>query len=275
VFHDVVIPLDGSEFAASALPVGVQLATEAGARARVIGIVRADAELVWTYDHVHDDAKRAGLDETDVEIRVHPDPADILLQLAADPGNVLCLASHDRGEPAATLMRSVGTQVIERVHRPIVVTGRHDDLPTAGAEVVVALDARENPAPILEVAAAWALRLQRALRLVTVYEPVPADIRNAQHYTRDIGPGGDPEEYLADMRTRVADIGLDRVDTRAIEHPISAGRGLEEHLAAHPARLLVLGGDHRPRRAPSLPGGVARHLLTTRACPLLIVPHGD
>lgn len=275
MFHDVVIPLDGSEFAASALPVGLQLATEAGARARVIGIVRADAELVWTYNHVHDDAKRAGLDETDVEIRVNPDPADILLQLAADPGNVLCLASHDRGEPAATLMRAVGSQVIERVHHPIVVTGHHDEPPAGGAEVVVALDALDNAAPLLEVAAAWALRLRRALRLVTVFEPVPADLRNAHHYTRDIGPGGDPEKYLAGMRERVADVGLDRVDTQAIEHPIGAGRGLEEYVAAHPARLLVLGGDHRPRHAPSLPGGVAGHLLATTACPLLIVPHGN
>jgi nucleotide-binding universal stress UspA family protein len=134
---------------------------------------------------------------------------------------------------------------------------------------VVARDGHENAERLLAVAAAWALHLETALRIVTVYEPVPPDLGRAQHYPSEIGPPGDPEVYLAAMRERVADVGLARVDTEAIEHPISAGRGLEEHLGRAPAALLVLGNRQRPHSAPT--GGVVDHTLRNVTCPLLLV----
>jgi nucleotide-binding universal stress UspA family protein len=268
MFTDVVVPLDGSEFAATALPIAVELASIAGAAARVVGVAESDAELSLTYDHVHDDAKRAGIDAAAVEVLVDPDPVKTLLDVAADERSVLCLASHDRVEPLATFMHSVGSQVIERAQRPLVLTGRNTSIGTLGAEVVVAVDGVENPEPLLAVATAWALRLGGWLRIVTVYEPVLADLRRPQHYTRMHGPPGDPEVYLAAMRERVSDVGLTQVATLAIEDAIGPGRGLEEYLGRFPARLLVLGGSRRHARLPS---GVARHMLETATCPLLIV----
>jgi nucleotide-binding universal stress UspA family protein len=75
------------------------------------------------------------------------------------------------------------------------------------------------------------------------------------------------------MRERVSDVGLDRVDCEAIEHPISAGRGLEEHLSGAPAAVLVLGNRQRPHLAAS--GGVVQHMLRHASCPLLLVGVGD
>ncbi len=71
-----VIPLDGSEFAARALPVAIELASAANAAVRVIGVAPTDAELAGTHDYVYDDAKRAGLDVCDVEVRVDPEPVN-------------------------------------------------------------------------------------------------------------------------------------------------------------------------------------------------------
>jgi hypothetical protein len=90
VFDTMVIPLDGSPFAADALPSGAALARDTGAGLRVVGIARSDAELALTYDHVHDDAKRAGLDAEDVDVFVDPDPVGVLLGVAGEGGNVLC-----------------------------------------------------------------------------------------------------------------------------------------------------------------------------------------
>jgi hypothetical protein len=269
MFEDVVIPLDGSEFAATALPVGLALAREAGARAHVIGIASTDAELAWTYAHVHDDAKRAGLDPTDVEVRVDPQPVEVLLHIASDERKVLCLASHDRAEPPAKLMKAVASQVIARTHHPMVVVGSHGAAPAPGAPVVVAVDGVRNAEPLLAVAAAWTLSLKTTLRIVTVYEPVPPDVRRAEHYRRSIGPPDDPEIYLAAMRERVADVGVDRIDTEAIAHPINAGRGLEEHLRSAPAALLVLGNRHRPHPVPN--AGVVHHMVRHATSPLLLV----
>ena len=123
MLRNLVIPLDGSEFAARALPVGIELASTANATVRVIGIAPTDAELAWTSDHVYDDAKRAGLDSDDVEVRVDPEPAKVLLEIADLEGVTLCLASHDRVPPAAKLMHSVGSTVIGRARHPLVVVG--------------------------------------------------------------------------------------------------------------------------------------------------------
>jgi nucleotide-binding universal stress UspA family protein len=275
MFQDVVIPLDGSESAAVALPVGISLASTADARARVIGIAPTDAELAWTYQHVHDDAKHAGLQDTDVEVRVDPKPVEVLLEIGNDAGTVLCLASRYDPAPVATLLHSVGSQVIERIQQPVVLVGQNAIVETGGSAVVVALDGRNDGGSLLYVAAAWARRLGAPLRIVTVYESIPPDVRETMHFTRAFGPQGDPDEYLASMRERVDDLGLDDVETVSIAHDFGAGRGLEEHLRDCRARLLVV-GRHRSRfpRKPS--GGVARHLLATVMCPLLVVEHdGD
>ena len=53
----IVVPLDGTDFAAHALTVGIALVTAASASIRVIRIASTDAELAWTYDDVYDHAK--------------------------------------------------------------------------------------------------------------------------------------------------------------------------------------------------------------------------
>jgi nucleotide-binding universal stress UspA family protein len=268
MLRNLVIPIDGSEFAARALPVGLELASAANAAVRVFGIAPTDAELAWTYDHVYDDAKRAGLDLDNVEVRVDPEPVKVLLEIADLEGTALCLASHDRMPPAAKLMHSVGSALIERAQRPLVVVGANASPEGLGSDVVVALDGVGNAEPLLAVASAWALALQSRLRIVTVYEPVLSDLRRPAHFTRDHGPPGDPDVYLSSMRERVTDVGLVGVDTLAIPDPVSIHAGLENHLANAPARLLVLGGGHR---GVSLSRGVARNVLDNATLPLLIV----
>jgi nucleotide-binding universal stress UspA family protein len=267
MLRNIVVPLDGSEFAASALPVGIDLAASANAEVRVIGIAPTDAELAWTYDHVHDDAKRAGLEASGVEIRVDPEPVMVLLGIAGLEGTTLCFASHDRVPPAAKLLHSVGSALIEQAKHPLVVVGANATVPT-GSDVIVALDGVRDAEPLLAVAASWAASLQSRLRIVTVYEPVPSDVRRPEHFTRHHGPPGDPDVYLAAMRERVDDVGLVGVDTVAIPDPVSISAGLEHHLRDVPARLLVLGGG---RSGAGLSPGVARRVLDSVTLPVLIV----
>jgi nucleotide-binding universal stress UspA family protein len=119
MFHFVVVPLDGSEFAAHALPVGIDLARAVGASVRVLGVAPTDAELAWTYDHVAADASRAGVDEADVRVIVDPDPTKTLVSVSRDARNVLCLASHLRRKPAAAVMRSVGHELSNEPRIPL------------------------------------------------------------------------------------------------------------------------------------------------------------
>ena len=271
MFRTIVVPLDGSPFSATALPVATALAHDADAELRAIGIARNDGEMAWTYDHVHAEA-RAGspLTAADIKVVTDPNPVGLLLDLADDPEILLCLASHDRMPLHAKLTRSVGSEVIERAEHPLVAVGPNANPRSLGPDVVVALDARGDPEPLLTVAAMSARRLGCPLRIVTVYEPVPPDLRHPSHFSRMNGPGGDPDAFVSSMRERVDDIGLARIDTVAVADAVGTASGLLEHLSERPGRLLVVGGGRKPR-SPKLKVGVARHVLAAATLPLLIV----
>jgi nucleotide-binding universal stress UspA family protein len=264
MFRHIVVPVDGSDFAAGALPVGMQLAGAAGASIHVLGVARTDAERAWTYDHVVADAQRARVDVGDVEVRVDPDPTALLVEIAADERNVLCLASHLRPKPIETLMHSVGSRVIEQAPRPVVVVGPNASTAWAESDVVVALDGVSDTQPLLDAGTAWARQLGVSLRLVTVYEPVLAEVGDPNLFVRLWGTSYDPNVYLEATMERVDNAGLAGVKAVAIRDMSGPAAGLKQHLAHSPASLLVLGADRAPSR-------VARELLETARSPLLIV----
>jgi nucleotide-binding universal stress UspA family protein len=264
MFRHLVVAVDGSEFAAHALPVGVQLAAAAGVSVHVLGVAHTDAEHAWTYDHVVSDAQRAGVDVADVEVRVDPDPTALLVAIAADERNVLCLASHLRPKPIDMLMHSVGSRVIEQAPRPVVAVGPKASTAWVGSDVVVALDGVSDAQPLLDAGTAWARQLGVVLRLVTVYEPVLAEVDDPNVFVRLWGTSYDPDVYLEAMKERVDDARLAGVTAVAIPDMSGPAAGLKQHLAALPARLVVLGADRAPSR-------VVRDLLETAPSPLLIV----
>src|SRR5262249_8495833 len=126
---------------------------------------------------------------------VDPDPAGVLAAIADEPGTVLCFASHDRPPLAAKLLHAVGSRVLELVGSPVLLVGPCTELPTApdGArDAVVAVDGVHDSDRLLDAAVEWARRLHAPVRLVTVYEPVPPDLRDPHHFTRRHGPPGNP-----------------------------------------------------------------------------------
>jgi nucleotide-binding universal stress UspA family protein len=271
----IVVPLDGSDFAAAALPIAVGLASASGARVEVVGVARDDTELDWTYEHVHESARRVpSTKDSDVEIVVDPDPAGVLLGRTDNAGTVLCFASHDRMPVAAKVMHSVGSELIKRAKDPFLVVGARVADASLGMEpdahdVVVALDGVHDPQPLLTTAITWADLLHARLRIVTVYEPVLPDLRRPSHFTRGHGPSTDPDEYL-DAIARDVQQRHTPVSTMSIADPVSAAGGLEQHLESHPANVLVVGG---PRKGAHVGAGTVRELLRGAAVPLLVVNH--
>ena len=114
-FTTVVVPLDGSDFAALALPVAVALANASNAGLRLVGIAHDKGQLAWVQRHVHGAARQvASTSAPEVDVILDPDPARVLLGVAADGSKVLCFASHDYGRVAAKVMHSVGSAIIAR-----------------------------------------------------------------------------------------------------------------------------------------------------------------
>jgi nucleotide-binding universal stress UspA family protein len=268
-FTALVVPLDGSEFAAAAIEPAAGIARASSARLRLIGIARDDGELAWMYDHVRDAARTARTDEPpDADVIVDPDPVATLLGIAEDGTNVLAFASHDRLPLAARVMHAVGSELMARARQPFLVMGA-DVRSTAGSDdVVVALDGIDDPRPLLTVAVAWSERLGAPLRIVTAYEPVLADLRRPDHFSRHHGPPIDPDEYLDHMRREAETLGAQRCSVAAIADPVSVADGIVEHLVSQPAGMLVVGHRDRPEH---LGAGVVRNLLQRVTVPVLLV----
>src|SRR6266542_646762 len=195
MLQTIVVPLDGSAFSARAVPAAMAVGQAGKASLRLVGIARSDAETRPLRRHLEGTAQLVAADgPPEVDVILNDDPAAVLLEIADEPGTILCFASHDHLPVATSMMHFVGSTLIERASRPFIVVGANNDgaIPLTSHDVVLAVDGVEAPEPLLAVAAAWARHLQAPLRVVTVYEPVPADIRQPTHHTRHHGPPGDP-----------------------------------------------------------------------------------
>jgi nucleotide-binding universal stress UspA family protein len=273
IVQTIVVPVDGSTLALRAVPAAAAVAAAGQAKVRLLSVAHNDGELAWAYDQVHAAASELPAEMTSaVDVVVDGDPVRVLLDAADDPGNVLCFATHDQPWMAAELLGRIGSRVVQQASHPFLVVAANGSAPVEGADVVVALDGVADPDPVLSTGVQWALRLDTGLRIVTVYEPAPADLRQPDHYSRLHGPPCDPEEYLEGVRRRVDGAGLVRCTTVAIPDPVSVAAGLEAHLAEHPAFLVVVGGSHRRLHWPS---SVLRDLLRASPPPILVAElHG-
>lgn len=274
MFEALVVPLDGSEFAAKALPVAVAIARAGHAGLRLVGVARDDGGRAAVRRYVDGTAREVPATVVpEVDVILDSDPVHALLELAADGTSVLCLASHDRGPLAAKIMHSVGSALVARARQPIVIVGEHLAPSVGAGDVVAAVDGVNDPLPLIATAGAWARQLGAPLRIVTVYEPTLADLDRPSHFTRHYGPPVDPDVYLGAIQRGVEEEGLVSVSTAAIADPVGVGEGLVNHLADRPAGLLVVGG--RRHGGPDRPSGTVRGLLRTASVPLLVVNSRD
>jgi nucleotide-binding universal stress UspA family protein len=113
----VLVALDGSSAAATALPLARRVATRLGARLEILHVVPDGAPDPAVWDRLHRDLA----EHESVVIRSQAgEPAAAILEAAAEPGvTVLVLATHGREvEPPSRLGR-VGEALVSRTIRPI------------------------------------------------------------------------------------------------------------------------------------------------------------
>jgi len=266
----IIVPVDGSDLSNRAIPVAAAIATAAGASMAIVSVARYEGALAGTTKRVRE--ARHLVPEgipVEVDVVVSPSPVVALLERAAASASVLCLATHDRRPVSATLLDSVGSQIIEHARRPLIIVGPAGDGSRLGRDVVVALDGVHDAASLLSTAMTWAALLDAPLRIVTVYEPVLPDLRRPGHFTRRHGPPTDPDAYLDDLALRLRRGPDDRIETVALADPVSVADGVAQHLSDRPALLLVAGA---PRGTQPLRPGVLRELVHHVSIPVLVVP---
>jgi nucleotide-binding universal stress UspA family protein len=269
MFKTVVVPIDGTELSRLALPMAGRLAVIGRAGLRLVAVARDDDGLARCRESLQEAA--GSLPTTaavDLDVIVGGDAVGALLGLGGEVDQGLWFGRHKHNHAVSELLGTVGSKLVERATRPFVVVGPTGPQEATGSDVVVAVDGGDDADPLLATAAAWAAHLGAPLRIVTVYEPVPADIRRPDHYTRRHGPSSDPDRYLDDLRHRVDEPAVPTVTTVAIPDPVGVADGLARYVHEHPALLLVVGTARRHRWTSS----VLRGLLHRSPQPVLVAP---
>jgi nucleotide-binding universal stress UspA family protein len=255
----VLVPLDGSDVGARALPVAADLASA----------FDADLMLMTTTQTRRSDrmVRPVWLDDTAASISGPPvltrfvdeHPADVAIRsVAADaPDAAVCMATHGRGTLGTAVLGSVAQDVVREVGCPVVLVGPHvDDWPGLDQPMIVCHDGSAAADAIVPVAAEWAKGAGIPVVVVHVFHPL--DVESARAPTAAIDP------TVEVLRRDVAD-----VDVRIYRDSYPVGVILELARTL-PASMVALSTHGRTGLARVTLGSVAASLVHASPCPLLV-----
>jgi nucleotide-binding universal stress UspA family protein len=164
----IVVPLDGSDLARSALPVGEQLARALGSRVTLLtsgwGSTVEELEAALS-------AEAAQLDvATDISVVPDTVPATAIAKAVEGTEDAVVMATHGRSGLGKALLGSVAEDVLKATERPVLLLG-----PSAtpgpgitGGVMILATDGSTTSGAILPRAARWAAALGHSVHVVSV-----------------------------------------------------------------------------------------------------------
>ncbi len=268
MLHNVLVPHDGSPFAARALG-------PASALARYL-----DSEMVVVGYHTTDEDRAelvAGIEESirllgDVKHRIVIEPlvTTVAEQLASvineAPGQLVVMASHGRGRSAA-VAGSVATGVLAATSSPLILVGPGYKARSfrCHGPLQIAVTTEEHSTAILPTAAAMANGFDFELEIVTVHPPIDVAELNAEAD----GDGAVPEEtYLRGLAAAVTDVTGDPV-AYTVLHGNDPAEAIIYHAGRTKAALLAM-ATHNPTGVDRLVNGsTTANVLAAAPCPVI------
>lgn len=279
--RQVLVPLDGSEFALRVLPTARALAERLGADVHAVTVAGAD-----------DDAARLralasaalGIGDGDERVLVatEGDPSEIIARRAEELGScVVCLSTHGHGRLRGSVVGSVARSVLQRSSTPLVALGPMADnpgwtprprswpAPLSTPRLVACVDGSSTSEQVLPIAAAWASALGMSMTILTVADDEPRSIRHDQG-VRD-GPHPDPQGYVNalvdEWHGRV-----EQVDGEVVRDSTGTARGIRRHLDERPAGLVAVTTHARSGMQRALLGATAASIVHASVAPCLVAP---
>jgi nucleotide-binding universal stress UspA family protein len=268
--REVIVPLDGSEFALRAA--GPARAVASGLGASV------------TYVHVVHSAAAPDAEEALRAKMAPPEPSAGWRVLVGDDaglavgeytdetsGAFVCMSSHGRGWPSSVLIGSAAAVVLAATEQPLLLVGPAcQEGWVLGGRLAACVDSDAGSEAMLSTAAMWSTALGAPLSVVTVAEPAPPALRRG-HTHRHHGPPGDPQVYVDELAGRLAGI-PEPVNGEVIWDPIGVSDGLIGWLGSDPGGLLIVSSHGRRPRADTPLGRTALHVVHRSTVPVLVVP---
>ncbi len=285
-FDHVLLPLDGSSFAAAALPTARALADHFDAELVTISVASTQRETARLRRRV---AKSLGEDvpRSGVDVVVADEPAAAIDARARALGScVVCMSTRGRGRVAGTMIGSVARAELTQSVSPVVAVGPQADRPPSLVgrpqrrrptnwpaplsikRLVACVDGTADSETVLPVASRWALALGMRLSIVTFVDEA-ANVAGVEAASL-FGPR-EPRAYVDDLAARWSAV-VPEVVGEVVWDPISVASGVRAHLEAEPAGLVALAAHGRSGLERLRLGATAADIVRTSTAPSLVVP---
>ena len=282
-FGRVLLPLDGSAFAAAALPTAQALVARFGAALETLCVADDDRAVDELRQQALDSVPE--VDPTAVKVVVADDPAEAIVSRRPLESCVVCMSTRGRGRISGAVIGSVAREVLRRCNAPVVAVGPQADRPPALVgrprrrpahwveplsypRVVACVDGSPESETVLPEAARWAKTLDMSLSIVTVAEETAAMGRGEQ--SNRFGPE-DPRGYVDELATRWSKVVPNAV-AEVLFDPLGVSSGLRAHLTNEPAGLVAVTTHARTGFERVRLGSTAADIVRTSTVPCLVVP---
>jgi nucleotide-binding universal stress UspA family protein len=281
-FRSVLVPLDGSELAASALPLARILASSQGAELTLVTVLPADIEPGWTRgsaDYLQEIAApvRAAGVVVHTTIRLG-DPAAAILELASEcDADLVVMATHGRTGLGRAVLGSVADQVLRSGAVPVLLLHPNEHRTEALRTVLVPVDG--TPGAAMALATAVPLARSSGAKLVLVRATVPLPLWLYEPTLGlNTGPLIDPmwnedarlaaEAYAEGLAARLRRAGLAAEGQGISGLP---GAAIVAAADAADADLIVMSTHGRGGPLRSILGSVANEVVRNSRRPVLLV----
>jgi nucleotide-binding universal stress UspA family protein len=279
---NILVPLDGSEFALRAMPTARAVARRLGADVHTISVARRS-------DHAeHLRALASGTLDVDlhddrVVVVSHVEPASAIETRARElTPCIVCLTTHGRGRLRGALVGSVARSLLQRSPDPIIALGPMADNPgwtprprswpepLSVPRIVACVDGSDTSEEVLPLAATWARALHMSLTVLTVIDDAPPQIRSEPASPR-YGSHGSAERYINELVQRWGTL-VPEIDGEVVRDPIGPAAGIRLHLDERPAGLVALTTHARSGMQRVLLGAAAASIVEASSAPSLVAP---
>jgi nucleotide-binding universal stress UspA family protein len=259
-YRHVLVPLDGSEFAAAAVPTARELAKRFGAELHAVSVAETPADVEKMRSHAAAALGHSGGDERVMAV-VGQDAAQAIEARAADLGSCLvCLSTHGHGRLAGAVIGSVARSLLESTPEPIVAVGPSADR------------ARETvPRPPAPLSVPRLVACVDGLTILTVAEPTPPPVRLDATWRRHHGPDEDADAYIKRLGEQWSGAPVP-VDTHVVYDPIGPGDGIRAYQDEQPTGLIAVTTHARTGVERVLFGAGAAAMVHWSRTPALVVP---
>jgi nucleotide-binding universal stress UspA family protein len=260
MLSSIVVPLDGSDLARTAIPVGEQLA-------RALGSTLTFLTSGWgsTVEEL-EAALAAEAAEVDVPtaISVVPDtfPATAISHAVEGTEDAVVMATHGRSGIGKALLGSVAEDLLKVTERPVLLLGpAARPLPDiTGGVLVVSTDGSPTSAAILPRAARWAKALDLSIRVVAVAKDDGTAVGSSDH--DDLA--GRMEASADFLRSEGLVVEIETLTGH------DAARAIVERAVSLPAAMLAMSTHARRGWSRTALGSVAMKVVHDSPCPVLV-----